>query len=409
VIETRDQFTTEAAANFGLAGNQHRLGFSLTEKNFLGLGKEVELNWRSDPERNTLTAAYNDPLLFGTRWTLAAGHTDASDGKGDRLDIVLPFYALDTLHAGGVEWRRLSMTDYLWAQGHKRVAGQTFRRSFRLWGGMRVARGPASTDRITAGLFAEEASFTGWSHVDGTPYDTPEDRDLAGVEVGYERQADRWRVIQGLRAWSRQEDVPLGPNWHVSLGASLPALGGDADRLRFASDLTLGTLQGRRYSWLVATVTGRLDRGAAANTVLHLETGMAHIGAQGLRARIAADLGRNLDRDFQLTLGADVGLRGWDPSTFDGTSRAVANLEYRRRLTGEVLHLGIIGMTVFADAGRTWSPRIGPGTAGMRFDVGAGLAVEITRAAILRIVRAEVGFPDDGGGPLFLITGVSLF
>jgi hypothetical protein len=51
----------------------------------------------------------------------------------------------------------------------------------------------------------------------------------------------------------------------------------------------------------------------------------------------------------------------------------------------------------------------------VRLDAGAGVTVEITRAAILHIIRLEVGVPDrsalPGGSrkPLFLITGVSLF
>jgi len=102
-------------------------------------------------------------------------------------------------------------------------------------------------------------------------------------------------------------------------------------------------------------------------------------------------------------------LRGYDPDTFDGTSRAVVNLEWRKRLTGEVLHLAVLGVTVFADAGKTWGARVGPDTGGWRGDVGVGILGEITRAAILRVVRLEVAFPDRGNGPTVLLTGVSLF
>ena len=143
---------------------------------------------------------------------------------------------------------------------------------------------------------------------------------------------------------------------------------------------------------------------------LCLETiGTARLGPVGLRGRLAADLGHNLDCNVQLPLGADTGLRGWEPDYFDGTSRAVANLEWRRQLTGEVLHLGIIGIAVFADVGRTWGARVGPDTDGWRKDAGIGLLIESTRASRLRIIRIEAGWPDHGKGPVILVTGAPIF
>jgi hemolysin activation/secretion protein len=122
-----------------------------------------------------------------------------------------------------------------------------------------------------------------------------------------------------------------------------------------------------------------------------------------------ADLGHKLDGDRQLTLGADTGLRGYDPNRFDGTSRLVANVEWRHRLTGELLHVAVLGLTAFGDGGRTWGARVGPSSEGWRSDVGAGLLVEITRAAVVRILRLEVAVPDRGGRPVFQITSQSLF
>ena len=69
----------------------------------------------------------------------------------------------------------------------------------------------------------------------------------------------------------------------------------------------------------------------------------------------------------------------------------------------------IIGGVVFADAGKTWAPRVGPSTDGIRKDAGVGLLIESTRAALLRVIRVEVAMPDQGGKPVFLISGTSLF
>jgi len=171
----------------------------------------------------------------------------------------------------------------------------------------------------------------------------------------------------------------------------------------------VGQLTERRYVWLITALSGRMEDRGIANGVTHFEVGGALTGTAGWRARVAADLGGNLDLDRQLTLGADTGLRGYDPNTFDGTSRVVTNLEWRRRITGELLHVAALGLTTFVDGGKTWGARVGPSTDGWRGDVGAGLLVEITRVSVVRILRLELAYPDHGKGWVFQLTSDSLF
>jgi hypothetical protein len=215
--------------------------------------------------------------------------------------------------------------------------------------------------------------------------------------------------VRGFRAWLRQEDVPLGPNWKVTTGLSAPLFGGDRVRLRYRGTFESGQLSGRIYTWQRADLSGRVESRGLGNAITHLEAGGAVTGSAGVRVRVAADLGTALDGERQLTLGADTGLRGYDPDTFDGTSRVVANVEWRGRITGELLHVAALGLTVFADCGKTWGARVGPSTEGWRSNVGAGLLVELTRTSVVRIVRFEMAFPDRGGGPVYLVTTDSLF
>jgi hypothetical protein len=156
-------------------------------------------------------------------------------------------------------------------------------------------------------------------------------------------------------------------------------------------------------------LSGRVESGGLGNAITHLEAGGAITGSAGVRIRVAADLGHALDGERQLALGADTGLRGYDPYTFDGTSRVVANAEWRGRITGELLHVAALGLTAFADGGKTWGARVGPSTEGWRGDVGAGLLVELTRTSIVRILRFEVAIPDRGRRPVYLVTTNSLF
>lgn len=103
-----------------------------------------------------------------------------------------------------------------------------------------------------------------------------------------------------------------------------------------------GRWQERTYLWALTDLGGRIEGGGVANAITHFELGGAMTGSAGLRLRVVADLGKRLDGDRQLTLGADEGLRGYDPSRFDGTSRLVGNLEWRHRITGELLHIAVL-------------------------------------------------------------------
>jgi hypothetical protein len=230
-----------------------------------------------------------------------------------------------------------------------------------------------------------------------------------GIEVGWQRQAGRWIVIRGLRGFQRQEDLTLGPDWSASIGLSLPSLGGDAHQSRFSGSFFAAAYSGRTFRWLDVGLSGRLAESDPANVVVRANAGMKATGDRGVLVFLAADWGYRLDTDRQLTLGADTGLRGWDPDTFDGTSRALLTVEWRQRLTDEILHIGVLGLTTFVDAGRTWGARVGPGTDGVRADIGVGLLFESTRVSILRMTRFEVGFPDDGSGPLYLLLSGSIF
>ena len=409
VVEIHDQWTLEAGVSFGMVGRRQHKGASVSDENFLGWGKTVEVEFDSDPERTTTTFTYEDPLFLETRWQLQVQYKNASDGKTDALQLEYPFFALATPYAGGVEWRKESQKDHLYSGDRKVVSGEASSHHFLLWGGLRLPGDHLFTNRLTVGVFSDENKYAGWIWANGTPYPNPEGREMAGFQVGWDHEVDRWKVVRGFRAWQRQEDVSLGPSWSVTVGVSLPLLGADKTRFPVTAKFSIGSLIGKQYYWFQTSFGGRFERGNMDNAVTQLVIGTARTGPVGWRARLQMDLGHNLDLDQQLALGAETGLRGWDPDTFDGTSRAVANVEWRHQVTGEVLHVAILGVAIFADVGKTWDPRVGPSTEGLRKDAGIGVLIESTRASLVRVVRIEAAWPDRGKGPLILISGESLF
>ncbi len=131
--------------------------------------------------------------------------------------------------------------------------------------------------------------------------------------------------------------------------------------------------------------------------------------ASGLQLRLLAETSHELDLDRQLTLGADLGLRGWDPDFFDGTGRALLNVQWRTLLMEDVLGLFSFGFVVFGDAGMTWDPRVGPDTDGVRLDAGVGLLFDLSHLSRTNLLRVDLAFPDDGSGPTVIISTRTIF
>jgi hypothetical protein len=243
----------------------------------------------------------------------------------------------------------------------------------------------------------------------GLPYPQPENRTISGPSLGLQVIADRFLVVTGFRSWTVQEDISLGPDLSVSTVVSLPEFGGDRWRLPFASRFHAGL---GREPWLFlfdAWVNGRLEEGGMKNLVTGFQLSAGQLGKRGWQARLLAENTNDLDLDRQLTLGADIGLRGWDPDTFDGTGRALFNLQWRTMLKEDVLGLFSFGFLVFGDAGVTWDPRVGKDTDGVRLDAGVGLLFDIPRLSRTNLLRIDVAIPDDGSGPIISLSTSSIF
>lgn len=409
-VETHDQWSLQIGAEAGLTGNRGNYGFQIQEENLLGLGKTLTLGYASDVERDTRSIRYEDPNILGSRWITDLIYENRSDGYLKRVRLERPFFSLETVRAWGGWWESEDLIEHLWSDGESVVEGRRVTDVFRAWYGLRLQTDGKVTRRFTVGWDANNAVYEDWVRIDsGTPYPTPQDVDISGIHLGFEHVTNNFEVLREFRAWSTQEDVGLGPNFSFGVTLSTPAFGGDVDRVAFDGELSVGRHQGR---WLLlgdGWTSGRFDEGEPRNVIAGLQLVAAQIGRRGFQFRLLVDASHELDLDRQLTLGADIGLRGWDPDTFDGTGRALANAQWRTILFRDVLRLFSVGAVVFADAGRTWKPRVGRDTDGVRADAGVGLLFDLSRISTSNVLRVEVAWPDDSSGPVVTLTGSTLF
>lgn len=410
VVETHDRWTLHASFDFSLQGDRTGFGVRFKEQNFLGYGLELRTRYSSDEERDSIEFGFLDPNFRATRWRVALLYADTSDGFEQRVRVERPFYSLDTKQAWGGEWMDWQLDEFLYSDGEARVIGRVDRRGAHAWWGFRFSTSRETTRRLTLGFDAREIQFSDWRwEDDGSPFSAPGDRTIAGPRITYEQIADRFVVLRAFRGWKAQEDVALGPNLHLGATVSAPAFGGDRSRVVFDGRMSIRRRWGDWIALGDVLGEGRWEDGGLVNGVLGMQVGAVQLGDRGWQIRFRADTSHELDSNRQLTLGTDVGLRGWGPDTFDGTSRAVVNVQWRRQLVEDLFQVATIGLVVFADAGQTWDPRIGQGTDGVRTDAGVGLLADLSRIGIASLARVEVAVPDDGSGLTVTLTTASLF
>ncbi len=410
VVTTRDLWTLQAGIQLGVFGNSSRTGVTFWEQNFLGLGKQVNVSYQSTFERRQWTYSYLDPDLLGSRKRLWLEHQDTSDGVHDEGSLTLPFYSLDSRRAWGISFVRQHLDEYLWEDAEKAVSGRHDITSLSAWGGFRVGSRAAAANRLTVGWDHRIDGFVDWAWIGGGPaFPDPEDRHIEGPRIGFEHLADNYQVVHGFRAWSSQEDVALGPNVTAHTTCSVPALGDGRWREPFDASYHRGWRRGR---WIVLAdlwTSGRLEAAGARNWLTGGQLVAARIGDEGWQGRLVIENVGNADREVQLHLGTFTGLRGWDPFTFNGTGRALLNLQWRRLMARDVLGLFSLGMESFVDTGETWGGHVGRGTQGMRTDIGVGLVGDLTHIGLAHLLRVDLAVPDDGSGLLITATTHFLF
>jgi hypothetical protein len=408
-VETRDRWSLEPGGHYGVSGGRTTYGITIEESNLMGWGKSIAVDYDSEIERESWSYRYFDPLVLKSRWRLLLAHASLSDGSRDHIRIERPFFSLTTRWSWGVEAQTEDLIDHLYADSESVVSGRSETERLRTWLGVRLPGKGDLTRRLFGGWVHQRDRYADWVLEPDTPVPSPEDLLVSGPSIGFEQVADRFVVVEGFQAWAVQEDVALGPNFSVSSTISSPRFGGDRDRLLWSGG---GHAARRRGGWLLlgdAWLSGRLDEGESRNVLAGLQVGAARLGPRGWQVRLLAEGSHALDTDRQLTLGADIGLRGWEPDSFDGTSRALLNVQWRSLIKKDVFGLFSVGGVVFTDAGTTSGSRIGRDTDGIRVNAGVGLLFDLANLSRTNLLRIDLAFPDDGSGPILTVDTSSIF
>jgi hypothetical protein len=415
-VSTRDVWTLQGGASFGRAGGRNSTSFSLDDSNFLGTGKELELDRIGTIDRTSNLVRYTDRNLLGSRVRLLASYADNSDGGRQRLEIERPFYSLDTHWASGLRGFRDDRLESLYTLGKAETFFRHRTDFVEAYGGYSPGLVDGVTHRWEAGFTYSRDDFSRSANLPASfgkalkLFPLPPDRVLAYPWVRFESIQDRYVVERDLDRIQRSEDLNLGRQYSLLLGLSSPTFGGDGTRWVAQTALSDGwrPTPGQIVLFQLGAST-RWSQRDAENLVAggRVRYYLRDLGSQVFYASLGADLAHRLDGEDQLLLGGDSGLRGYPLRYQAGDRRFLLTLEQRFYSDREVFHLAHLGAAVFFDAGQAWFvDTLNTRDRALRQDrqtlkdIGLGLRIASSRSSRGAVLHLDVAFPLDGKGSI---------
>lgn len=423
-VRTRDVWTLKPGISFSRGGGQNSSSFEIEESNFLGRGKEIDIEHKSDVDRNSDRVIYNDPHIWGSWYQMGAEYSHNSDGSLKLLDFSRPFYALDSRWAGRVAALQWDRIDSRYDRGKIVDEFKHSQESAEVWLGHSQGLVGGNVWRWAWGVAYQSDRFD--RSAGSTPgIALPQDRRLGYPFIDVTMLQDRFEERHNEQQISRTEDLYAGSLLRARIGWATSALGSDRSALLLTfegaqtfeiadrhtlllsaaangrlEDMSLrnGSLSaGLRYTWRTAekqlfyaalnsTATHRLD---AENQVL--------LGGDKVSSFYPLQFPNYGSAENLLLIGPDNSLRGYPLRYQDGSSLALLTLEHRVYTDYYLFRLFHVGGAVFFDMGRTWGRGNGAASnEGMLKDVGFGLRLGQSRSAFGNVIHVDVAVPLDG-------------
>jgi len=415
-VITRDSWTLDPGLSIARSGGANSSRVYANEKNLLGWGVSVGVNYSKNVEHAGTQLSYSDKHVIFPWTSVDASVSRLDDGSQWSLAFGRPFYATDTPWAAGVSASHSDALNSIFDRGERVAAYRALQSTFRATAGISSPAPSGAVRRYTAGYDYQSSTYA--LEPGQTPPDPlPQDLVLSGPFVGYEVLNESYEKVVNREQIGRTEYFALGTRAAAQLGRSLTALGGTVDGWIVSLSASHGAHMFRSHSLFAsAALSGRLADGQRENQLFSASARYFIPQRRDAAFMIAAnvDVYRHPDRTAPLQLGGDTGLRGYPLSFQSGERRALLTVEERVYSDWYPYRTVRIGAAVFADAGRAWNGA-GEQTAGQRVltDAGVGLRITNSRSATGVVLHADVAFPVNARNEIksvqFLLTSSTSF
>ncbi len=401
LVRTRDVWTLKPGISFGRSGGENSTGIEFQESNLLGLGKELQVGFTRDVDRDVKRIHYFDPHLQGSWNRLLLAYEDNSDGRLRHFGFDRPFFSLDTSWSAGVEFKDWDRIDSRYDLGEVVDRYEHREEDISLFSGWSQGLSNGWIRRTIVGAAYENDRFDSVAAPDSAAV-LPQDRLLAYpfVEVAFLEDAFEERRNQDQI--ERTEDLYTGTYWLGRIGYASRDFGSDRDAVMIRTQAGTSIERGEQNAHTVLlglNGSTRIEDGEIRNGVL---TALARYywrtsARQLFFASLSGTVSEELDADRQLLLGGDNGLRGYPLRYQDGSARALLTLEHRVYTNYYLFRLFHLGGAVFFDMGRTWGHgTVATSSEGLLKDVGIGLRLGSSRSSFGNVIHLDLAFPLDG-------------
>jgi hypothetical protein len=393
-VVTQDEWSTRVDLRLRFDDGVQLEGASLNEENLFGTGQSVGLFYYEREVRRDIGVSFVSPQLFRTRWDLSAAAGRSRAGSFLSQEVAYPFVGEVSRWGGRQSFQRDDQFfNYIVADDPALRASHVLvllREKFFDMAVMRRIGQRGNMALVGAGLSFHELDFPG--QIDVAPegnFDEahPADSAAAAAVIGQTERLSairlslmlgyrsvQWVERRGFDSMRGEQDIRLGAEAGLAFGRSLPSLDRDDDTF-VTMTLYTGMEAGEALFAARGRADVRRDLGAAASAPEWEDVyGDGELFAywrpspdsrHTLLFRTAATGAWNTRTPFQLTLGGERALRGYDEERFPGGRRLVLTLEERFYLGWPFRDIFDTGITLFADAGRIW-----PGDAPFGIDSG---------------------------------------
>lgn len=392
-VKTQDTWTT--AILFGIGGiNRLRLTLAgLEEKNLMGYDKQLSLRYNRTEEREYYTFSYNDPRTLGYFLNLNAMYSRLSDGRTSSLSLIRPFYSLGTTWSAGISGSEQKLNIPIYREGEKDYELKNRGRHLELFISRLVYYEGDLLYRIKGFYKFDRDLFSPKGSV--SLENIPKDRKASAPGVGLQRIRADYVKADHINKFEREEDFNLGSELNASVGFSSESFGSIDDELIFNGSYLFGfrswhtsfgvgsfSLNFRNWGSDIRNALGSID-------LRYFERSLPR---QTLIFHLNITKGWDLDKDVQLTLGSDSGLRGYHSNQFTGEKKVLFNIEDRIFIKDDFLHLVSIGLASFFDMGYVWKRGETVDFSDLKASIGIGLRFGFTRSSVGTVTRLDLSY-----------------